>query len=395
MQLYLIHPHPINGAPAQVQRVDDLDALPPGSFGWIDARRDEPAEPWREMVAALTGVRIHDAHMTDAANEQHPSFFDNTADYDMIVFRGLVAQLDEPPERAPGDTIITSAASLNGKIKPAQINPHPKRVITQPLTFLMLPRLLVTVRPELAPAIGVVRERLLSHATKLPLSPEDLTHRILNAMVDRYLELRQPLAERLDRLQRNLLDPRRPFNDWYALLEQRIEIRKLEHLCEEQRDAIVEWNDTLNERHPALLNRAARDAVPVDAHVTPYEESHRADLLRVRIADLTEHISRVLNHAQRLETTAESAVQLHFSAMAHRTSEIMRTLTILTAIFMPLNLITGIFGMNFKQMPLIENPVGFWWSIGAMATIVVGLLTFFRRKRYIETREERGLERKL
>ena len=56
---------------------------------------------------------------------------------------------------------------------------------------------------------------------------------------------------------------------------------------------------------------------------------------------------------------------------------------------------SGIFGMNFKQMPLIENPVGFWWSIGAMATIVVGLLTFFRRKRYIETREERGLERKL
>jgi Mg2+ and Co2+ transporter CorA len=97
-----------------------------------------------------------------------------------------------------------------------------------------------------------------------------------------------------------------------------------------------------------------------------------------------EHISRVLNHARRLEASLESAVQIHFSAMAHRTSEIMRTLTVITALFMPLTLITGIFGMNFEVMPLLKDKMGFWITMGAMLLIVVVLLLVFRRQRYLE-----------
>ena len=51
---------------------------------------------------------------------------------------------------------------------------------------------------------------------------------------------------------------------------------------------------------------------------------------------------------------------MHFSAQSHRTNDIMRTLTVLTAIFLPLNLITGFFGMNFEGLPLIHSPTGFW-----------------------------------
>jgi Mg2+ and Co2+ transporter CorA len=61
-----------------------------------------------------------------------------------------------------------------------------------------------------------------------------------------------------------------------------------------------------------------------------------------------EHIERVLTHVRRLEQASEAAVQMHFSAVGQRTNDIMRTLTVLTAIFLPLNLITGIFGMNFE-----------------------------------------------
>jgi magnesium transporter len=70
--------------------------------------------------------------------------------------------------------------------------------------------------------------------------------------------------------------------------------------------------------------------------------------------------------------------------MAHRTSEIMRTLTVITALFMPLTLITGVFGMNFVDMPLLKDKEGFWITMGLMAVIVVVLLFFFRRKRYLD-----------
>jgi len=98
-----------------------------------------------------------------------------------------------------------------------------------------------------------------------------------------------------------------------------------------------------------------------------------------------EHIERVLTHVRRLEHSAEVAVQMHFSALGHRTNDIMRTLTVLTAIFLPLNLITGFFGMNFDSLPLIHSATGIWTAIGVMAAVGVGLIVYFRRKRYLGT----------
>ena len=100
--------------------------------------------------------------------------------------------------------------------------------------------------------------------------------------------------------------------------------------------------------------------------------SHERELLRLRSRDVLEHIERVLTHVRRLEHSAEVAVQMHFSALGHRTNDIMRTLTVLTAIFLPLNLITGFFGMNFDSLPLdpfghrhLGRPLGVMATVGA------------------------------
>jgi hypothetical protein len=76
-------------------------------------------------------------------------------------------------------------------------------------------------------------------------------------------------------------------------------------------------------------------------------------------------------------------VQLHFSATAHRTNEVMRTLTAITAVFLPLTLITGIFGMNFEFIPGLHSEAGFWWTMAGMAAIGIGLLALFRARAFI------------
>jgi magnesium transporter len=76
-------------------------------------------------------------------------------------------------------------------------------------------------------------------------------------------------------------------------------------------------------------------------------------------------------------------VKIHFSVQGSRTNDIMRTLTALTAILLPLNLITGFFDMNFEFLPLIHNPKAFWWTFGVMVVIAVVTVTFFWRKRYL------------
>ena len=103
----------------------------------------------------------------------------------------------------------------------------------------------------------------------------------------------------------------------------------------------------------------------------------------MRSRDVLEHIERVLSYVRRLEQSSESAVQMHFSDQSNRTNNIMRTLTVLTAIFLPLNLVTGFFGMNFEGLPLIHSRTGFWTVFLVMLTLGVGMSVYFWRKRYL------------
>ena len=341
-------------------------------FLWLDSTHDEVAadpEAWRAEITRITGTQIYDLHLRDAINLTHPSYFDATQEYEMVVFRKLALH---------GESVSNSEPDRSRKNIPAALN----RLVTLPVSFFLVGNALVTVRYAHSQTIDAARTRLLSHkpkaesnshASRLPVSPEDLMLRLLNAMVDQYLELRQPLTSQLDRWQHALLDPRKPFKNWHSLLDSRIELRKLDHLCEEQHDALQELRDHF-----------------VDTLDGSHGSNGRAkDLLLVRTNDVIGHIDRVLSHARRLEASLESAVQIHFAAMAHRTSEVMRTLTVITALFMPLTLITGIFGMNFSKMPMLDHAKGFWIIMSSMLFLVVVLLGYFRSKRYFDDRASR------
>ena len=364
-------------APDRCVELDDPSAPPPGrGYAWVDAHYESP-RAWVPVVERLTGTVPLDDHLSDAENPAHPSYFDSTRDYEMIVFRGLAFRPATAPEADPDEPI---------------------RIRTRPTVFFLFPRCVVSVRPADSRQVPMLRQRLIDSARfgqRLPARPEELMLRVLNGMVDRYLELRQPLTEQLEHWQRELLDPRKPFRDWVSLLEARRQLRKLENLSEEQLDAIQEWRDERLDRHVGADERAGEWADATDAALRPPAAPVLPplnDALEVRVNDLVEHVERVRAHAHRLESSVESAVQLHFSATAHRTNQIMRTLTVLTAVFMPLTLITGIFGMNFEVMPGIHSPSGFWWTMAAMGGVALGLIVWFRTRRFIE---ETGFRRRV
>jgi magnesium transporter len=356
----------VNWIEVQAGRAQALDAapaaMPTEGYVWLDVLQEElGADPdlLPGTVERLTGVRLFDLHLQDAASPQHPSFFDSTNDYQMLVFRKLSTG-ETPPlaeRRAPS----------------ADQRRLLQEIVTRPITFFLLDRLLVTVRQGPSKSIDAVRQRMLDarrnasdpsigDRSRLPLRAGELMLRMLNVMVDRYLELREPLSDRLDRWQRDLLDPRRTFANWSALLEARMELRKLENLCEGQYDALTEMRDEYLEQTP---------------------EASVSDAYLVRLTDVMEHIQRVLQHSRRLESSIESAVQLHFSANTHQTNEIVRKLTAIAAIFAPLTLISGIFGMNFHYMPLLQDHDGFWVTVGAMGAVAFVMLLYFWTRRIL------------
>ncbi len=354
-----------------VELPEPPDALPAHGFVWIGVSRTEFDARLADIQALLTrwtGGQLVDLHVSDLLNGQLPSHFDYTSWYDLMVFRRLAAM----PAR--GDE-----AADNPIANPTTTRRTLDAIDTNPVGFAVFDRVLVTVHPSDCLVREYFAQRLQQLAqpgdarglTRLPSSAADLMLRMLNHMVDGYLELRRLLTRQLGQLQEQLLNPHSHFNNWQVLLDSRNALRLLEDICEDQRSAVQEWIDSLEE-WPAASDSAAR---------------REHELLRVRSRDVLEHIERVLSHVRRLEQSAEGAVQMHFSALSHRTNAIMRTLTVLTAIFLPLNLITGIFGMNFDALPLIHSATGVWIAFGIMGTVGLGLGMFFWRKRYLGTHQ--------
>lgn len=352
-------------APERFVELDELPAaLPAEGFLWVGCARREfeaRAAELQSNLQAWTGSTLVDLHISDLLNNQLPSHFDATSWYDLLVFRRLAAGTD-----ATSDGGAATAATTRRMLE---------AIDTSPVGFAVFDRVLLTVHPADCAVRDFFAQRLaiqhsgadLRGSTRLPTGPADMMLRMVNHMVDSYLDLRRQLTRQLGLLQKELLDPKSHFSDWQVLLDSRNTLNLLEDTCEDQRSAVQEWIDALDEW-------------PAEADA---DKRRERELLRVRSRDVLEHIERVLTHVRRLEQSAEAAVQMHFSALSHRTNDIMRTLTVLTAVFLPMNLITGFFGMNFDGLPLIHSTTGVWIAAGMMTVVAVALGSFFWRRRYL------------
>jgi len=352
----------------QLRELADLpEALPEGGYLWVGSARREFEVGVATVQAALqrwTGGALVDLHVSDLLNNQLPSHFDYTSTYDLLVFRRLAAGTG-----SAAMFVDDSSGTLASARKALEV------IDTSPVGFAVFDRVLLTVHPTDCQVREFFAARLqqqaqsgeLRSAGRMPTGPADLMLRMVNHMVDSYLELRRLLTRQFGYLQQELFRPRGNFRGWQLLLDSRNALHVLEDTCEDQRSAVIEWIDALEEwpDEPAASARRERE------------------LLRLRSRDVLEHIERVLTHVRRLETSAEAAVQMHFSAQSHRTNSIMRTLTTLTAIFLPLNLVTGFFGMNFEGLPLIHSATGFWIVFGIMLLLGIGASVYFWRKNYL------------
>lgn len=310
--------------PQQVDEVEDDSEFP---LIWFDFNRQHTAR-FQQVRDLLKNFEVDEKHILDSLNELHPSFFDGMQNYDMVIFRGLCQ-----------DTTVN-------------------KLETQPTAFFLFERCLVTVHSETNQAIATVKQRILSNNYKsrhLPLHAAALMHQILDVMVNQLLATRQPFSEELDTLRKALLN--NDFSQWQAFINQKHQLLKLEMLCEQQVDALMAWREETR----GIL----------DEHSV------------VRYNDLIEHLHRVSNHVKNLQSEIEFLIQLQFSAQAQRTNQIILPLTLASIIFLPLNLIASIFGMNFVDLPLIQHPLGYLYAFTGMAMLTVGLLLIFKYKRWM------------
>lgn len=307
------------------ENLDQISALPKKGFLWINLDTNE-LQSSLHKIEQLTKVTINPHHLEDCLNPQHPATFDSMQDYDFLIFRNL----DFPPDQ--------------GKID------------THTVCFILFEKLLLTITNK-DETIQEVQKRSFESGRRQPNEIEHLIYLILNSIIDNFLALRVPLAAQLSQWQNRLLNENRRFINWKALLHFKSNIQKLYMLSEDQLDALSKWYENFEE-----------DLTPA---------------LNIRLDDLSNHILRVFRATKILENELDSLMELHYAVITKRTNEIMRILTVISAIFLPLTLITNIFGMNFKNITDITHPSAFYITLGTMVFIAITLIIIFRAKKWV------------
>lgn len=298
-------------------------------FLWVSLSIDE-LDDFLDGLAQREQFFLHQEHYEDCFNIYHPCFFDALSDYKFLVYHAVDGRkVDDISE-----------------------------VHTQRAVFILRKQMLISVEDDLV-ARGIIEKRLSDPSREPPIDPEILLYQLLVEMTDQFLVLRNTLSAQYEQWQDQLLDEQTRFKQWSDLLSYKTSMQRLYRLADSQFDAISAWEE---------------------ATETEFVRTGQAG---VHLADLSSHIRRCVKFAQQIQSQLDALMQLHYSLMTSQTNRVVQVLTVISAIFLPLTLITGIFGMNFKNMPPLDWGGGFYLFLGVMVCVVLGLLIWFRSKRWI------------
>lgn len=200
-----------------------------------------------------------------------------------------------------------------------------------------------------------IRQRLRAQHSPLTKGGVDtLAYSLIDTVVDSYFGIIEQLNSHAEALEEQILGHPKP-----AALEG---IHQLKRCVGQLRRNLHPLREVLGALH--------RDA----------GDFFRADV-QLYLRDVYDHTVHILESLDDLREQATSLLDVYLTSVSHRVNLEVRTLTVIATIFMPATLIAGIFGMNFREMPWLADPSGYWYALGGMATIAsLMLLLFWRRK---------------
>ena len=228
---------------------------------------------------------------------------------------------------------------------------------THDVDFFVGANYLVTVHDGDSASIIELRDHATRNLRILSEGPVALLHRIVDAMVDFYRPEMDKLEDRIDEVEKQIFE--QPDSMLVRrILDEKRQVAGLRRIITPQRDVVARL--------------ARRDFVDISTEMS------------FRFRDVYDHIVRVADDVLMFQDRITGMLDAHLSNVSNRLNEVMKVLTVVATILMPLTLLTSLYGMN---VPLPQFPGGdhaqFWWLFGSMTVIVVAMLAMFRRRRWI------------
>jgi magnesium transporter len=285
-------------------------------------------QPTAKEARILSDVfHFHELAIEDALNEIHHPKIESYGDYLYLILHG--------------------------------IDFHARQHIftTVDVDFFLSQQYLVTVHHAASRSISKVADICARNNHVLAEGTAALMHRIVDAMVDNYRPEVEKLQERLDKLETDVFERPNP-RLARQILDFKRDVASLRRIVLPQRDAV---------------GRLARREYPLISEQLAY-----------RFRDVHDHLVRQSDEAIFFQDRISGILDAHLSAVSNQLNSVMKVLTLISTIFLPLTVLTGLYGMNVElpHLPGGER-AQFWWILGMMIALSGAMLAFFHRRRWI------------
>ena len=245
-------------------------------------------------------------------------------------------------------------------IREADAKAHDVPLVLAEIDILIGGEWLVThAHDEKVCGIAPVQAEVQRNAKLLRKGPAWVAHALVDRLVDEYL----PVVDRFD-------DQIEAVEEQVLKGTLRSDRNTIAHILKIKRSLQMLRRTTIYQRE-ILLRLARGEPSQVPRELMPF------------FRDIYDHFARVTELVDSYRELVTSLLEAHFSMQSNRMNEVMKRLTVISTIMLPLSLIAGIYGMNFKHMPELEWPHGYYYALTLMGVIAIAILTFFRVKKWI------------
>jgi magnesium transporter len=290
---------------------------------WVDLDQPTPEE-----AKVLSDVfHFHELAIEDALSELHHPKIESYGDYLYLILHGIDFSASEHCFR------------------------------TKDIDFFLGAQFLVTVHPGVSRSIGKMGDVCSRDERVLGEGAGMLLYRIVDTMVDNYRPEVDELSATLDELEEEVFE--RPNTQMARrILNFKKDIASLRQVVLPQRD---------------VIGRLARREFPLISEQLAYG-----------FRDIHDHLVRLSDEAMFFQDRITSILDAHLSAVSNQLNQVMKVLTIIATLFMPLTVLTGMYGMNV-DLPHLPggSQAQFWWILGIMFAMSAAMLAYFRRRGWI------------
>lgn len=243
-------------------------------------------------------------------------------------------------------------------LKILQLGDDKRSFLTKNLSLVLGSDFVLSFQDDQSPIFDLIRERIINNPDILlrKKGSDYLVYRLIDTVIDQYFFVLEELGEQLEKIEELIIaDPtKQNARTLYNLKKQMLSVRKV----------IWPVREVLN-------------------HLMNTEETLISAYTKVYLRDVHDHAAQAMDIVETFREMLTNMLDIYLSYLSYRMNEIMKVLTIITTIFIPISFIASIYGMNFVNMPELHHKWSYPIVLALMAAVAGFMLYYYRRKKWL------------